>query len=243
MAAAKETPNRIDAITTRWSLIRQAHSNGIGIDRDAEAARGVLVMRYAKAVRAYVGGILKSRDDADELAQDIVVRLLKGDFAGADPNRGRFRDLLKTAARNMVRNHWEKQNRRKPVDADLGLVASAAPADDPWLLSWRKTVLDHTWSALKDHERQNPKTPTYTILKLRTDFPEATSDELAGKLSQIVGSPVRADAGRQLLRRARVKFEELLREEITLGLEETSPERIDEELAALGLLEYVKADP
>ena len=107
-------PGRLDAITTRWSLIRQAHM----VDRDAAEARKALVLRYAKAVRSYVGGMLRNREDADELAQDVVVRLLKGDFAGADPTRGRFRDLLKTAARNMVRNFWEKQSRRRPVDAD-----------------------------------------------------------------------------------------------------------------------------
>ena len=141
-----EPPGRLDAITTRWSLLRMAHTG----DRDAETARAVLVLRYAKSVRAYVGGMLKNREDADELAQDVVVRLLKGDFAGADPTRGRFRDLLKTAARNMVRHFWEKQSRRKPVAADLGSVAGAEQVGDPWLASWQKTVLDHVWAALKD---------------------------------------------------------------------------------------------
>ncbi len=229
---------RLDAITTRWSLIRQAHTDGR--TRDAETARGVLVLRYAKAVRAYVGGMLKNREDADELAQEVVVRLLKGDFAGADPTRGRFRDLLKTAARNMVRHHWEKQARRRPVDADLGTIAESTAAADPWLASWQKTVLDHVWASLKDAEKAHPKNPAHTILKLRTDFPDDTSEQLAEKLSAKVGAPVRADAGRQMLRRSRLKFAELLIEEVSLGLDDPAPGRVEEELAALELLDMVR---
>ncbi len=228
-------PGRLDAITTRWSLIRQARAS----DPAAKAARSVLVLRYAKAVRSYVGGMLKDATDADELAQDVIVRLLKGDFAGADPTRGRFRDLLKTAARNMVRHFWEKQARRRPVDADLGLVA-AEPGDDPWLASWQKTVLDHTWAELREFERDNPKNPAHTLLRLRTEFPDATSDELAAKLGQRTGTPIRADACRQVLRRARLKFAEFLIDEVRLGLDDPSPMRVEEELGALELLEYVR---
>jgi RNA polymerase sigma factor (sigma-70 family) len=227
---------RLDAITTRWSLIRQAHTG----DRDAQTARSALVLRYAKSVRGYVGGMLKNREDADELAQEVVVRLLKGDFAGADPTRGRFRDLLKTAARNMVRNFWEKQSRRRPVDADLGLVAETVSAGDPWLASWQKTILDHTWGALKDFEKANPKNPAHTLLRLRTDFPDDTSEQLAEKLSKKTGSAIRPDACRQTLRRARLKFAELLVEEIRLGLDDPTPARVQEELAALELLDYVR---
>ncbi|HEX3152199.1 MAG TPA: sigma-70 family RNA polymerase sigma factor [Gemmataceae bacterium] len=231
-----DTPGRLDAISTRWSLLRLAHTT----DRNAQAARAALVLRYAKSVRAYVGGLLKNREDADELAQEIVVRLLKGDFAGADPTRGRFRDLLKTAARNMVRNFWEKQSRRKPVEADLGLIAGAEAPGDPWLASWQKTVLDHVWGALKDVQKANPKNPAHTLLRLRTEFPDDTSDQLAEKLSSKLGTPIRPDACRQMLRRARLKFAELLVEEIRLGLDDPSPGRVEEELAALELLDHVR---
>ena len=66
------------------------------------------MLRYSAAIRRYMRAILQDHARADELAQDAVVRLLSGDFAGADPNRGRFRDLLEVSVRNMARNHWEK---------------------------------------------------------------------------------------------------------------------------------------
>ncbi len=63
---------------------------------------------------------------------------------------------------------------------------------------------------------------------------------LGGKLSQIVGKPVRADTTRQQLRRARLRFAEFLVEEIAQGLETAEPDRIQEELIALGLYEHIR---
>jgi len=231
-------PSRLDAIATRWSLIREAHA--AGAPENAAAARQMLVLRYAKSIRRYIGGMVKNAEDADELSQDAVVRLMKGDFAGADANRGRFRDLLKTAVRNMVHSHWAKSNRRKPKDVELDLVASSEDADPQWDSAFQSNVLEHAWAALKDFEKRTPTNPAHTILKLRTEFPEATSEELAAKLSAKTGIAVRADAGRQMLRRARLRFAEALLNEVTLGLAEPTPARIAEEFASLGLLEYVK---
>lgn len=229
--------SRLEAIPTRWSLVQQAHAGG---PLNATAARQALVLRYAKSIRRYVGGMVKSAEDADELAQDVVMRLMKGDFAGADPTRGRFRDLLKTATRNMVHNHWAKANRRKTADADLDLVGKDDDADPRWEAEWQANVLDHAWAALKETERKTPTSPSFTLLKMRADFPDATSDELAEKLSAKTKTPVRADACRQMLRRARLRFAEALVTEVGVGLADPSPARVAEELAALGLLEYVR---
>jgi DNA-directed RNA polymerase specialized sigma24 family protein len=230
--------SRLEAIATRWSLIRDAHAGGAPLN--VTAARQALVLRYAKSIRRYVGGIVKKADDADELAQDVVMRLMKGDFGGADPNRGRFRDLLKAAVRNMVHNHWAKANRRKTADADLGLVGKEDADDLAWTAEWQANVLDLAWSALKEFERKNPANPAHTLLKLRTEFPDATSDELAEKLSQKTKTTVRADACRQMLRRARLRFAEAVVTEVGVGLADPSPARVADELAALGLLEYVR---
>jgi DNA-directed RNA polymerase specialized sigma24 family protein len=231
--------SRLDAINTQWSMVRAAHA--AGRPEDAAAARKVLVLRYARPIRRYVGGIVGDAADADELAQEVVVRLLSGDFAGADAGRGRFRDLLKTAMRNMVRNHWAKANRRRPADVDPdALAAAAGQTDDAWDAAWRQTVLDHTWAALKEAERGSPGSPVHTVLRLRADFPDDTSDQLAARVGEKLGKPVRADACRQMVRRARLRFAELLLAEIGQGLADPSPDRIADELAALGLLENVR---
>ncbi|CAN5198620.1 hypothetical protein BH11PLA2_BH11PLA2_47920 [soil metagenome] len=228
--------SRLEAIPTRWSLVHGA--NATDATMDATVARQALVLRYARAIRRYVGGIVTKSDDADELAQDVIMRLMKGDFAGADQARGRFRDLLKTAVRNMVRNHWAKSNRRRTADADPDHAADTS--DPAWDHEWQANVLDHAWAALREAERQNPVVPSYTLLRLRTEFPDAPSEELAEKLAARTGTTVRSDACRQMLRRARLRFSEALVTEIGIGLADPSPTRVAEELASLGLLDYVK---
>ncbi len=198
--AADDTPSRLEAISTRWTLLRAA--------RDASAvsaneARNALVVRDLPAVRRYVGAVLSSDQDADDLTQDLALRLLAGDFAGADPQRGRFRDLLKVAIRNMVRNRWNREKRRRGCSLDIDLVAADEDDNDEcWTVQWRQSVLDLAWKALEQHEQAQPGSMAYTLLRLRTAHPDDSSEQLAARLSEKTGQTLRADLVRQKLRRA-----------------------------------------
>ena len=230
---------RLDGIETQWSLVQRAHQGTIVSGNDARQA---LVMRYSPAIRSYVKAMTRDDEEADEISQDVVVRLLQGDFAGADPQRGRFRDLLKVAVRNMVRNHWDKQNRRRGVDFDLQLMQDdEIPAEiDEWLVHWRTNVLEIAWSALERYQRTHAGSIAYTVLRLRADAPQDNSDQLAATLSEHLGKEVRPDSFRQQLRRARVRFAEFIVEEIASGMVRADPARIQEELICLGIYEHVK---
>ncbi len=231
--------SRLEAISTRWTLLRQAHGGSM---ISAGEARNALVLRYLPAVRRYVRAMVQKDEDAEDLAHDVAVRLLAGDFAGADPQRGRFRDLLKVSVRNMVRNYWSRQKRRRPADFDVAeLGEPAEPVDEgPWLAAWRRSVLDLAWKDLKEEERKRPGSIAYTCLRLRADHPDDSSEELAARLSTKTGQPIRADALRQKLRRARLQFADLLIAELAKGLDDPAPERIEQELVDLGLLELVR---
>lgn len=239
MSEKSEFAPRLDRIETRWSLVRLAHG---GTMQSSTEARRTLVLRYSSAIRGYVGALTRNKEDSDEIAQDVVVRMLRGDFGGADPDRGRFRDLLKVAVRNMVKNHWDKSNRRKGVDHDLERVADAFDDTDtdPWIDQWRNNVMQNAWQALTDYEQKHPDRPMATVLQMRASFPEDTSQQMAERLSQKLGKPIRADSLRQQLRRARVRFAEYVVEEIADGLNTATPERIQEELIHLGLYEQIK---
>jgi hypothetical protein len=171
----------------------------------------------------------------------LVMRLMQGDFAGADPARGRFRDLLKTAIRNMVRDRWNRQKRRRTVDYAVDDVAAEREDDDCWIGQWRESVLDLAWKALEQDEQAQAGGGAYTLLRLRADFPDDSSEQLAARFSQRVGQSFRADAVRQKLRRARLQFADLLISEIAKGLKNPSPEKIEDELVALGLIDLVRA--
>lgn len=231
-------------IQTQWSMVRRAHQGSI-VGESASAARNSLVMRYAPAIRRFVQIVVRDPQLADELSQDAMVRLLKGDFAGADPDRGRFRDLLKTAIRNMARNHWAREKKRSPVDFDLSLLdgndeAVPAKIDAEWTLQWRESVMGMVWEQLRAWESSQESSFPYTVLKLRSEFPDDSSQQLADRLSRATGREFRADTTRQQLRRSRVRFVELLVAEIASGLPEATPENLREELMDLGLFESVR---
>jgi DNA-directed RNA polymerase specialized sigma24 family protein len=235
----KDLPQRLESMVTRWSLVRVAHDAS---GSSASKARNELVLRYSDATKNYIRGIVRDEASAEEIAQNAVLRMLSGDFAGADPNRGRFRDLLKVATRNMVRNHWAKEKKRRAASLDFESLEDADEAEDvaAWVSNWRQNTLDLSWKALEKFERSQPRSCAYTLLKLRASFPDATSDELAERLSGAVQQKVSPEAARQKLHRARVKFAELLVDEIADGLQEPSADDIEAELVALGLIEYVR---
>ena len=140
----------------------------------------------------------------------------------------------------MVRTSWQKSGRRKTVDAELDLIGREDSAQDAeWTAQWRKAVLNNTWNRLLAEEGGKPG-PAYHALKLRTEFPDASSEELAERLSQKTGTAIRPDNSRQILKRARNRFAGHLLDEVRAGLESESEERLHEELAALGLLELVR---
>jgi RNA polymerase sigma-70 factor (ECF subfamily) len=237
-----DPPARLDQIPTRWSLLRLAHEDTSSI---ASPARNILALRYSGAIRAYVGSLVQDSADADELAQEVLVRLLRGDLKQADPQRGRFRDLLKAVMRNLARSHWAKQQRRAGVEWDLNLVAddpeeAGAAADEEWLRTWRNSVLEKTWAALEDYERTHKGSISFTVLRLRADHPEMESTELAARLSEKLGRPYRSEALRQQIHRARLRFARFLLEEVARSLDDPTPERVEEELIEVGLMDYVR---
>jgi DNA-directed RNA polymerase specialized sigma24 family protein len=235
-------PTRLDQIETNWSLLRLAHQNSVTA---AGVARNALVLRYAGALRKYVGILIRQEQDADEVAQEMQLRLLRGDFAGANPERGRFRDLLAVAARNMVRTYWTRKQRHQGEVLDVQQIIvpdEEMPnlGDEELIATWRRSMLDLTWSALEEYQRTHRGSIAWTLLRLRSDYPDDDSEQLAARLSKVLGRTYRADAVRQQLRRARLRFAEMLLEEIARSLDNPTPERVEEELIELGLMDYVR---
>jgi hypothetical protein len=229
---------RLDQIPTEWSLLRLAHDSPSRVGD----ARNVLVRRYAKAIRNYVGALVRDEQDADEVAHEVVVKLLRGSFAKADPKRGRFRDLLIVATHNQVRTYWSRKLARPVAEVDLATVAARTEAcslEVEEAAVWRRAVLDQAWKALEKYEKTHPGSVAWSLLRLRADHPDADTEELAAKLAEKTGRTLELAAVRQQLRRCRLRFAEGLLEEIAASLDDASPERVEEELRELGLLGYV----
>jgi RNA polymerase sigma-70 factor (ECF subfamily) len=239
--ALGDQPTRLNEIATNWSLLRLAHQNSVTA---AGPARNALVLRYSGAIRKYMGALIYAEQDADDVAQEVLVRLLKGDFAGANKERGRFRDYLAVAARNLARAYWAKAGRQPGGGLDVNQFPAAPagdfPSDEQMISTWRTSVLEMTWNALEEYERTHKGSVSYTLLRLRTDHPDDDSEQLAARLSEATGKKFKAAAMRQQLRRARLRFAQFLVEEVAHSMDNPTPERVEEELTEIGLMEYVR---
>lgn len=227
--------SKLEDLETQWSVVRKAH---VG-DSSDEAMRS-LVIRYSAAIRRFARFLTTSDDEADDVAQDAILRLLKGDFAGADPNQGRFRDFLRAALRNMVRSRWATVTRQAKHLQKLAVQRGEDVDTDEtnWDKAWQATVLEHAWQQLKEFEDAHEGNRYHRLLRLRVDHADWTYQQLSDSLVT-TGMDIEPANLRQQIHRARTKFAEFIVQEIVQGLDSSERDRVQEELVALGLYEQV----
>src|SRR5207244_615735 len=146
----------LSQISTRWTVLFAAHA---APTEAAGAARQRLFERYSRAIYRYLLAAVRDPDAADELLQEFALRLVRGDFKRAHPERGRFRDFLKTALYHLiVDHHRDAQRRPTPLTADTPEPADdggpAAGADEEFMTLWRAELMKRAWEGLAQVERQ-----------------------------------------------------------------------------------------
>jgi RNA polymerase sigma factor (sigma-70 family) len=227
----------LSRISTMWTMVFQAHKDA----PQAAAARAVLLERYCGAIYRYLLSAVRDAHVADELAQEFALAFVQGNFKRADPDKGRFRDYVKTVIFNLIRKHHRRQN-KEPHGLNLEVAEPAAPvesseADEKFLQGWRDELLARTWEALAQVEKQTGQL-FFTMLDYRTKHPDTSSAQMAEEMTRQLGKPFSAAGVRQTIHRGRDKFADLLIDEVGRSLETSDGERIEQELVDLGLLSY-----
>ena len=233
--------DRFSQIETAWSQVRRAHDQAATI---AGQAQQELLDRYGGAVRRYALAALRNEDAANEVGQEFALKFVRGDFAGADPTKGRFRSFVKTVVYRLIVDH---QRRNKKLGREVNLQTNLPDVpetiyhseDELFLNSWRDELLASCWGSLQQEEQTTGKL-YYSVLRHRVDHPELRSPQLAEQLSKSLGKPVTAGNLRVLLHRARDRFADLLLDEVLNSLEDGSIGSVEEELIELDLLEYCR---
>ncbi len=121
--------------TTIWTTIRQAG------ELDTAALQDVAV-RYRQPVLEYIRRRGFQGNDAEDLCQDVFVRVLQGGvLAKADRNRGRFRSLLLSVTMHVILDRLRKK-REIPVE-DLEPPQRETEAfDQVWALHLTERALE-----------------------------------------------------------------------------------------------------
>jgi RNA polymerase sigma-70 factor (ECF subfamily) len=231
----------ISQIETLWPVLMQAHG---GRSDEVTAAQQQFLLRYRQAVYRYLVACLGDPDAADELWQEFSLRFVRGDFRNANPEKGRFRDLLKTALYHLIVDYHKRRNRamaQLAPDAPepAAPMESTIDSDRQFLDTWRANLLARTWEALAEEERRTNR-PMHTVLHFRAAHPELRSAQMAVELSSRLGKEVSADWVRKWLHAAREKFAEFLLQEVRASLRDQSPDAVEQELIDLELYQYCK---
>jgi RNA polymerase sigma-70 factor (ECF subfamily) len=231
---------RLSQIRTHWTLVFQAHQETESA-RAAAVAQQELVTRYGGAIYRYLLGMLRDRDLAEDLAQEFAYRLVRGDFSKANPQRGRFRDFLKAALRNLVIDYWRKARPDQMPDDITDPPDHRDPgSDEVFLERWREELLERAWEGLEEAE-QSTGQPFYTLLRLKADNPALRSSQIAEHMSKKLRRPITETAVRKTLQRSRERFGELLLDEVARSIGSTQREDIEAELGELDLLTYCQS--
>jgi len=232
--------HRLSRISTLWSLVRRAHHGAAGA---ANSARRQLLERYGCAVQRYLRKVLRDPEAANEVFQEFALELLHGDFRGANPERGRFRNFVKGTLFHLIADYRKLKQRwprQLPADVAERLVDSDdAESDRQFQESWRDELLARAWAALSASQARTGQ-PWYAVLRYRADHPAMRSPHLAEQLALHLGRSFTAAGVRQILHRAREKFADLLLEEVSRALENPTTEQLEQELAELSLLDYCR---
>ena len=187
--------------TTRWTIIDAAR----GGDEDAF---GLLVTRY----RAPVIGYMRRRglaSEAEDLSQEVFLRFFdKQILAGAEPAKGRFRNLLLAVARNVANAHVRQALTLKRGAGDaahsLGEIDPPSPEKEleTFDREWLANLLDLALRCLRSEY------PRYYGAISRFLLQKQTYEEIAAAMGCGKGDV------KNLIHRGKRKLAQFLREDV-----------------------------
>jgi RNA polymerase sigma-70 factor (ECF subfamily) len=171
---------------------------GAGDDRAFEQ----LVERHQRLVVGTVGRMLGSGSDAEDIAQQVFVRVWKN--AERYEPRAKFTTWLLKITRNLVFNELRRRSRHPQVPLQSELEEEERPLKDDQAVAPDASLLEHELQEAVDAAIANlPETQRMAVILRRYD--ELSYEEIAETLDQSVS------AVKSLLFRARTELREKLK--------------------------------
>lgn len=208
--------------TTHWSVVLAAGDSGSPV---ATEALERLCRAYWRPLYTYVRRQGFGPEDAADLTQEFFARLLaRRDLESVRRERGRFRSYLLVSLKHFLANEWKRNRRKKrgggrlsiPLD-ELMAGESGMPEpsttetpDQIFERRWARTLLDHVLHRLEQEYAGAGNARHFASLRccLLDGSPTRPQAELGAELGISEG------AVKQAVHRMRVRYRELLREEI-----------------------------
>jgi RNA polymerase sigma factor (sigma-70 family) len=223
--------------TTRWTMVVAA---GDLHRKEARSALAALCENYWYPLYAYLRRRGYPADQAQDLTQDFVIRLLEGRYLDrVDPEKGRFRSFLLASLKFFVADEEDRQRAQKRAGgAVVSLEFSFGeeryqrePSHDEtperiFERRWALAVLDRVVERLRTEFVQHGRQEHFERLKVfllgQSDAPYAT---LAREMNTSEG------ALKVAIHRLRKRYRELFRQEIADTV--ADPAEVESELRFL----------
>jgi len=235
--------SRLSQLITQWTLVLDACRGPAHAVRSAQAE---VLKRYYGVIYRYSFKVLGDADLAEEACQEFAMRFVRGDFRHADPDRGRFRDYVKTAMIHLlgeIRRKQQTRVREIALHAGLAEAAVTPPPSDveetEFLQVWRKELLNRAWNEFEQQQRESGP-PYYDVLRIKADQPDLTAADLVAQLHNSGKGAYTTAAVRQVLHRARDLFADRLLDEVGRSVMSEDGDVLIQELIDLDLLTYCR---
>ena len=243
--AGSDTLNSNRFQTTRWSVVLSCAQTGETQDA-AHRALTELCRVYWRPVFALICRRGHSVTDAQDLTQDFFVMLLKGNLLSlADPVRGRFRSLLRTAVENFL-NDKQHLARRQKRGGTLQFVAwddwmaeapsqlsifgqelKSCPPERIFDVRWAATVVEQALRRLAEECESRGRLRMFTAL---SKYLSVERMEISyANLSASLGVP--ETVIKRVLHQLRVRYRLILRDEVAQTV--ANPAEVDDEIRYL----------
>ena len=225
--------------TTQWSRVIRA---GDPADHDGRVALEGLCEDYWYPIYAFVRRRGLDRDEASDLVQGLFADLIeRGDFARADPARGRFRSFLRASCEHYLAHHREHGRALKRGGGKILVSLDAQDAEGRYVNEpshdltperlferrWATVLLSRVLAMLEAEAVRAGKESLFAQIRpaLEGDSP-ANSYETIGEMLRMSAGAVKVAA-----HRFRGRYRQLLRAEVARTV--ADPADVDAEIADL----------
>ncbi len=230
LAPEEEHPRRFS--TTRWSVILAASADS---EETARRALAELCHLYWRPIFAFICQRGHPVIDAQDLTQDFFLTVIDGGslLRRADPERGRFRSLVLKSVQNFLIDAHAKRTARKrgggiefvPWDDWMAEAPShlrisertqeTASPERIFDIRWAATVVEHAMARLQEECAARGRRRIFDSLNiyLSADRADVSYADLASRLG------IAESAVKRLLHQLRVRYRDLLREEVARTIE------------------------